>query len=65
MPDSSKPFVLETDTSLFASKAVLWQQDNNGNWHPCTYLSKTFNDTECNYHIWDRELLAIIRALTE
>ena len=65
MPDSSKPFVLETDTSLFASGAVLWQQDSNGDWHPCAYLSKSFNDTEHNYEIWDRELLAVIRALTE
>ena len=65
MPDSLKPFVLETDASLFASGAVLQQQDNNGNWHSCTYLSKSFNDTERNYDIWDRELLAVIRALTE
>ena len=65
MPDSSKPFVLETDASLFASRAVLRQQDNNGDWHPCTYLSKSFNDMECNYDIWDREFLAVIRVLTE
>ena len=65
MPDSSKPFVLEMDASLFASRAILQQQDNNGNWHPCAYLSKSFNDMECNYNIWDRELLAVIRALTE
>ena len=65
MPDLSKPFILEMDASLFASRAVLWQQDSNGDWHPCAYLSKSFNDTECNYNIWDRELLAVIRALTE
>ena len=53
MPDSSKPFVLETDASLFASGAVLRQQDSNGDWHPCGYLSKSFNDTERNYDIWD------------
>ena len=65
MPESSKPFVLETDASLFASRAVLRQQNSDGDWHPCTYLSKSFNDTECNYDIWDRELLAVIWALTE
>ena len=63
MPDSAKPFVLETDASAFASGAVLRQQDSNGNWHPCGYLSKSFNNTERNYDIWDRELLAVIRAL--
>ena len=65
MPNSSKPFVLETNASLFTSGAVLWQQDSNGDWHPCAYLSKIFNDTECNYDIWNRELLAVIRALTK
>ena len=65
MPNSSKPFVLETDASLFTSGAVLRQQDSNGDWHPCAYLSKSFNNTERNYDIWDRELLAVIRALTK
>ena len=65
MPDSLKPFVLEMDNSLFASGAVLQQQDSNGDWHPCAYLSKSFNDMEHNYDIWDRELLAVIRALTK
>ena len=65
MPNSLKPFVLETDTSLFASRAVLQQQDSSGDWHPCAYLSKSFNDMECNYNIWDRELPAVIRALTK
>ena len=64
MPNSLKPFVLVMDTSLFASGAVLRQQDSNGDWHPCAYISKSFNDMERNYNIWDRELLAVIRALT-
>ena len=65
MPDPTKPFVLETDASKYASGAVLRQQDTNGDWHPCGYLSKSFNITERNYEIYDRELLAIIRALTD
>src|SRR5277367_4299304 len=65
MPDPTKPFVLETDASKYASGAVLRQQDTNGDWHPCGYLSKSFNTTERNYKIYDCELLAIIRALTD
>ena len=42
MPDMTKPFVVESDASKYASGAVLRQQDNNGDWHPCAYLSKSF-----------------------
>ena len=65
MPDPLKPFMVESDASKFASGAVLWQQDTNGDWHPCSYLSQSFNTMERNYEIYDRELLAIIWALTE
>ena len=65
MLDPHKPFVVESDASKFASGAVLRQQDTNGDWHPCSYLSQSFNATEQNYKIYDRELLAIIWALTE
>ena len=34
-------------------------------WHSYTYYSKSFNLAERNYDIYDRELLAIIRALDE
>jgi hypothetical protein len=65
MPDPTKPFIVESDASKYASGAVLRQQDGNGDWHPCSYISKSFSETERNYEIYDRELLAIIRALTE
>lgn len=65
MPDHTKPFQIESDASKYASGAVLTQLDSNGNRHPCAYISKTFSPTERNYEIYDRELLAIIRALEE
>ena len=65
MPDSSKPFVVESDASKWATGAVLRQQDINGEWHPCGYISHSFSPTERNYEIYDRELLAIVRALEE
>ena len=46
MPDMTKPFVVESDASKYAFGAVLRQQDNNGDWHPCAYLSKSFSPTE-------------------
>ena len=63
LPDPSCPFALAADASKFASGAILLQTDPNGNWHPCSYLSQSFSPAECKYDIYDRELLAIIRAL--
>jgi RNase H-like domain found in reverse transcriptase/Reverse transcriptase (RNA-dependent DNA polymerase) len=60
MPDPEKPFVIESDTSKFATGAVLRQKDMNGDWHPCGYISHSFNATQRNYEIYDQELLGII-----
>jgi len=65
IPDQNKPFRIEADASKWASGAVLSQADSNGDWHPVAYLSKTFNQAERNYQVYDRELLAIVRALQE
>ena len=46
MPDQLKPFTLEMDALKHASGAVLRQQDSNGDWHTCGYLSKSFSKTE-------------------
>ena len=65
MPDHNKPFQIKCDASKYASGAVLTQLDINGDRHPCAFISKTFSPTKRNYEIYDRELLAIIRALEE
>jgi hypothetical protein len=63
IPDPMKPFIVESDASKFATGGVLKQQDMNGDWHPCGFISHTFDATQRNYDIYDRELLGIIRAL--
>ena len=66
LPDDSKPFRLKTDASDFATGAVLSQQsESDGKWHPVAYYSKSLSAVERNYEIYDKELLAIIRALEE
>ena len=60
-----KPFQIETDASKYATGAVLTQLDANGDRHPVSFKSKTFSPAERNYEIYDRELLAIVRALEE
>jgi hypothetical protein len=63
MPDSTKPFLVESDASKWATGAVLRQKDMNGEWHPCGYISHSLDATQRNYEIYDRELLGIVRAL--
>ena len=65
IPDVTHPFSIMTDTSLLVTEAVLMQIDENSDLHPCTYFSHTFSSTQCNYDIYDQELLAIILALEE
>ena len=52
-----------TDASLLAAGAVLMQMDENSDLHPCAYFSRTFSSAQCNYNIYDRELLTVILAL--
>lgn len=63
MPEPNKQFLIECDASKVATGAVLRQKGDDGLWHPCAYLSKSFTAAERNYEIYDRELLAICRAL--
>jgi RNase H-like domain found in reverse transcriptase/Reverse transcriptase (RNA-dependent DNA polymerase)/Integrase zinc binding domain/Chromo (CHRromatin Organisation MOdifier) domain len=71
-PDFTKPFVLLTDASAYGVGAILSQEGgpNNPNTnkkprlHPVAYYSATFTETERNYDIYERELLAIIKAIT-
>ena len=63
MPNRYNKFFLETDASNRATGAVLRQHDVNGDLKPCGYISQALNPAERNYDIYDKELLAIIRAL--
>ena len=63
LPEVHKPFIVMTDASLLASGGVLMQKDDNGDLHPCAYLSQMFTPAEQNYNIYNRELLAIFHAL--
>ena len=57
LPDNSKPFCIEADSSDFAAKAVLSQQSlNDEKWHPVAFLSKSLSPVECNYKIHDKEM---------
>ena len=62
--DPSKECHVETNSSDYVSAGVLSQKDN-GILHPVAYFSKRIAPAECNYEIYDKELLAIIRCFKE
>lgn len=64
-PDVAKEFLLECDASDFATGAILSQLGSDDEMHPVAFLSKSLSPAECNYDIFDKELLAVIRALKE
>ena len=40
-------------------------QEDDNEWHPIAFYSKSMDDAQRNYDIWDKEMLAIIRTLEE
>ena len=64
--DNSRPYHVEADSSDFATRAILSQENlDDGKWHPVTFLSKSLSPVERNYEIHDKEMLAIVWALEE
>ena len=57
--------MVETDASNWASGGVLYQADENGKLKPVAFFSAKYSAAECNYEIYDKELLAIVKVLEE
>jgi hypothetical protein len=62
--DPDHKTVLETDSSGYCSGGVLLQYKGDV-LRPIAFFSKKHAPAECNYPIYDKELLAIIRCLEE
>jgi hypothetical protein len=65
IPKPGKPFRMETDASDFAIAAILSQLDDEGKWRPVAFLSRSLNDAERNYEIYDKEMLAIMHGFCQ
>ena len=63
--DPDKECVVETNAFDYVSGAVLSQPDPKGVLHPVAYMSKRYLPAECNYKVYDKELLPIVRAFEE
>ena len=59
------PTVLSDVSSeaVLATGGVLLMDCEDGLWRPVAFLSKSLNETERNYEIHDKKMLAIIRGL--
>jgi hypothetical protein len=57
--DPAQPYTVDCDASGFALGAVLLQDG-----HPIAYESRKFTPAEKNYSVGDRELCAVVHALT-
>ncbi len=64
IPTNDNPFRVEADASEGAVGAVLSQKQGRV-WRPVAFMSKSLSATERNYEIYDKELLAIMLALSE
>jgi len=62
-PDIDKKMRMEVDASDYAMDGVLSMECDDELWRPVAFLSKSLNETERNYEIHDKEMLAIIRGL--
>ena len=63
--NSDLKIIVETDASDYVSGGILSQYDKNGVLHPIAYFFKKHNPAECNYEIYDKELMVIICTFEE
>ena len=54
---------IEVNISDYVTGGVLSMECEDGKWQLVAFLSKSLNETEINYKIHDKEMLAVIREL--
>ncbi len=64
IPMEKGKFCVEADSSEGAIGMVL-SQVQDGKWRPVSFLFKVLSVMECNYVIYDKEILTIMLALNE
>jgi len=61
--DPAAPTELHTDVCSLGIGAILLQKQSGGVWAPIAYFSQSTNRAERNYHSFELEMLAIVRAV--
>jgi len=62
-PDLDKEFRVEAGTSNYITGGVLSMKHSDDLWRPVAFISKSLSNTERNYEIHDKEMLAVVRYL--
>ncbi len=58
--DQTCEIILKTDSFNYVNNEVLSQYDDKEILHSIAFYSKNMSSAECNYEIYDKELLIII-----
>jgi len=61
--DLDKEFRVKADASNYATGGVLSMKCSDELWRPVAFISKSLSNTERNYKIHDKEMLAVVRCL--
>ena len=61
--DLDKEFRVEANASNYATGGVLSIKCSDEMWRPVAFISKSLSDTERNYKIHNKEMLAVVRCL--
>jgi len=62
-PDLDREFRVEADASNYTTRGVLLMKCSDEKWRPVAFISKSLSDTERNYEIHNKEMLAVVRCL--
>ena len=63
--DLDREIIVETDASDYVLAGVMLQYDADGTLHSVAFFSKKHSPVECNYDIYDKELIAIIHCFKD
>ena len=63
--DHNCEIIVKTDASDYVSAGMLSQYDDEGILHPVDFFSRKHSPAECNYEIYDKELMAIVMCFEE
>ena len=61
--DLDKKIRIEVDTSDYATGVILSMKCKDGKWRPVAYISKSLNEIEQKYEIYNQKMLLVIRRL--